>query len=377
MRVSLMAFALAALVSGARAENHDLTTAILVQPIHDAQVVHADDGKDHVDYELLVVNAFAAPFTLSSVIVLDPSEKELGRIEGDALAAATQTLLAQTPGASIPASAAASVDVDLALPAGTAPDRVTHRIVYAIKPDAPLASIVGTFSISGPEVQVNRAPAITIRPPLTGKGWWAANGCCAPNAHRDTRIAIDGSRIETPETFAIDWTQLKDGKTFEGDGARNEEHYAFGADVLAVADGTVVSVRDGMPEETPSKPPVAVHAPGDYGGNYVILQLAANVYAAYAHMQPGSISVKPGERVRGGDRIGKLGNTGNSTAPHLHFSLLDRPDFLAGRSLPFVFDNFVYGGTVVGGDPNKLEITGTPRAVKSAYPLYPGIQDFR
>lgn len=79
MRVSLMAFALAALVSGARAENHDLTTAILVQPIHDAQVVHADDGKDHVDYELLVVNAFAAPFTLSSVIVLDPSEKELGR----------------------------------------------------------------------------------------------------------------------------------------------------------------------------------------------------------------------------------------------------------------------------------------------------------
>src|SRR6476660_605905 len=83
----------------------------------------------------------------------------------------------------------------------------------------------------------------------------------APPMLTDTRIAIDGSRIETPETFAIDWTQLKDGKTFEGDGARNEEHYAFGADVLAVADGTVVSVRDGMPEETPWKPPVAVHAP--------------------------------------------------------------------------------------------------------------------
>ena len=82
MRVSLMAFALAALVSGAPAENHDLTTAILVQPIHDAQVVHADDGNDHVDYELLVVNAFAAPVTLSSVIVLDPSGKELGHHNG-------------------------------------------------------------------------------------------------------------------------------------------------------------------------------------------------------------------------------------------------------------------------------------------------------
>jgi hypothetical protein len=47
------------------------------------------------------------------------------------------------------------------------------------------------------------------------------------------------------------------------------------------------------------------------------------------------------------------------------------------HAVPFVFDSFVYGGTVVGGDPNKLEITGTPRAVNSAYPLYPGIQDFR
>jgi hypothetical protein len=376
IRVYLMVLAIASLASAASAEDRDFTTAIFVKPIHDAQIVHADDGMDHVEYELLVVNAFASPVTLLSVGVLGPSGKQLGRIEGDVLAAATQTLLAQTKSASIPASAAVSVDVDLTLPPGTAPERLTHRIVYSLEPNAELASLIGGFSIDGPEVAVNQAPAIVIRPPLTGKGWWAANGCCAPNIHRDTRVAIDGARLETPETFAIDWVLLKDGKTFEGDGSKNEQHYAFGADVLAVADGTVVSVRDGMPEETPSKPPVAVHAPSDYGGNHVILQLGPNVYAGYAHLQPGSIVVKQGDSVKAGERIGKLGNAGNSTGPHLHFGLLDRPDFFAGRSLPFVFDSFIYAGAVAGNDSNTLQITGTPRVVQSAYPLYLGIQDF-
>jgi hypothetical protein len=169
---------------------------------------------------------------------------------------------------------------------------------------------------------VNRTRAIAIQPPLSGKGWLAANGCCAPNIHRDTRIAIDGLKIETPETFAIDWTQVKDGGIFQGDGASNEQHYAFGADILGVGDGTVVSIRNDMPEEVPSKPPVAVKAPGDYAGNHVILELGPNVYAAYAPMQPGSISVKVGDRVNAGDRLGKLGNTGNSTAPHLHLACL-------------------------------------------------------
>jgi len=56
-------------------------TAILVSPIHDAQVVRGDDGKDHVEYELLVVNAVDQPVTLTSLTVLDPAAKELTRIE--------------------------------------------------------------------------------------------------------------------------------------------------------------------------------------------------------------------------------------------------------------------------------------------------------
>ena len=66
-------------------------TAILVSPIHDAQVVRGDDGKGHVEYELLVVNAVDQPVTLTSLTVLDPAAKELTRIEGPVLVAATQT----------------------------------------------------------------------------------------------------------------------------------------------------------------------------------------------------------------------------------------------------------------------------------------------
>jgi hypothetical protein len=367
---------LALFAASAAAQTPEQSTAILVTPMHDAQIVRGDDGLDHVEYALLVINAFAGPVTLSRLAVVDPAGKEWMILEGEALSAATQTLLAQTPGATIPASAVVSVDVDLAIAPGTAPKSLSHRIAYTIAPDAPLASMLGSMTVEGPEVPVDAQPALLITPPLKGAGWFAVNGCCGPNVHRDTRIAINGARIETSETFAIDWVRVENGRMFEGDGARNEQHYAFGADLLAVADGTVVSVRDGMPEETPFKPVVAVKAPEDYGGNHVVIEIAPGAFAAYAHIQTGSVAVKQGDRVKAGDIIGKLGNSGNITAPHLHFAILDKTNFFAGRSLPYVIDRFIYAGTAKPSDLTTLNISGTPRPVTNAYPLYLGVQDY-
>ena len=87
MRIGFMVAAIFTLGSGALAEDHGRPTAILVSPIHEAQIVRGDDGKDHVEYELLVVNVFSEPVTLSSVAVLDPAGKQLMRIEGATLAA--------------------------------------------------------------------------------------------------------------------------------------------------------------------------------------------------------------------------------------------------------------------------------------------------
>jgi hypothetical protein len=181
---------------------------------------------DHVEYELLVINVSSEPVTLSSVTVLDPAGKELMRIEGNALAAATQTLFAKTASPVVPASAAVSVDVDLILPPGAAPERVTHRIAYTLKADSELALLIGSLEVDAPEVAINRQPAIVIRPPLKGNGCLATSACCKPNIHRDERVAIDGVRIETGETFAVDWGKVKNERTFEGDGKRVESTMA-------------------------------------------------------------------------------------------------------------------------------------------------------
>src|SRR5262249_35244068 len=116
MRIHLMVATFFALASAASGAESGRPTAIIASPIHEAQIVRGDDGMDHVEYELLVISVFSEPVTLSSVTVLDPAGKELMRIAGDALAAATQTLFARTATPVIPASAAVSVDVDLILP---------------------------------------------------------------------------------------------------------------------------------------------------------------------------------------------------------------------------------------------------------------------
>jgi Peptidase family M23 len=352
-------------------------TAILVSPIHDAQVVRGDDGKDHVEYELLVVNAVDQPVTLTSLTVLDPAAKELTRIEGPVLVAATQTLLDKKPVTEIPASAAVSVDVDLIVPPGTAPERVTHRLVYSVPAGTSTALFVEPPVIDGPEVAINRRAATVIRPPVKGDGWLSTSACCTPNVHRDLRVAVNGRRIETPETFAVDWALLKGDRVYEGDGSRNDQFYVYGADVYAVANGTVVSVQDGKPDATPNKA-MTPKTLSDFGGNQVMLEIAPQVYAVYAHLQPGSLRVKVGYTVKVGATLAKIGNTGPSLGPHLHFGLLNRPDLFTGRSLPFVIDSYTLAGRAdfKASQGDTVAITPESKQVRSVYPLYGSIQNF-
>ena len=377
MRILFASAAFLTLASGVSAEDYGRPTALLVSPIHEAQVVRGDDGMDHVEYGLLLVSVFPEPVTLSSVAVLDLTGKELMRIEGNALAAATQTLFAKTPARDIPASAAVSIDVDLILPPGAAPERVTHRIAYALKADSQLGLLVDPPEVDAPEVAINHQPAIVIGPPLKGDGWLAGAACCKPNIHRDERIAIDGVRIETAETFALDLVKVRHDRIFDGDGKKVEQYYGFGENVLAVADGTVVSVHDGMSDQTPFVL-ITPKSKSDYGGNNVMLEIAPNVFAWYAHLRQGSIAVKVGDAVKAGAPIGKLGNTGPSEGPHLHLGLLDKPDSIAGRSLPFVFDSFTLVGAVDfnSSREDKLVILPDSRQVRSAYPLYGAVVNF-
>jgi hypothetical protein len=351
------------------------TTALVVTASHEARVAPADDGKAHIEYDLIALNEFATPMTLTSVAVLDASSgKELMKLEGNALSAVTESAFDQQPLAAIPPSGSAAVLIDLAVPLGQVPAHLTHRIIYTVA-ESPMTALIGSYEVDGPAVSVDTRPAITILPPLVGKGWGSFNGCCLPNKHRSLRVGA-GTRIATPEVFAVDWIQVDDqGRFYSGDGTKVGDYPSYGAQVRSVADGEVVEVHDGMDESIPFQRP-ALRVPEDFGGNYVVVRIRPDVYAVYAHLQRNSIEVKVGSQVAAGAPIGKLGNTGNSSSPHLHFGLLDGANIVSANSVPFVFAKFHMRAQITGGDDKTIVITPDSREVSNAYPLFPGIADF-
>jgi hypothetical protein len=377
MRIGFIVVAFLALASAALAKDYGQPSAIIVSPLHPAQVVRGDDGMDHVEYDLLVLSVLPEPVSLTSVSVRDPAGRELARIEGEALAAVTQSLFGHEPMSEIPASAAVAVEVDLILPPDSVPERLTHEINYAFKPASEIAPMYEGLKVAAPDVTIDRKPAIKIKPPVKGDGWIVSNGCCTPNLHRDLRIGIDGVFVETPELFSIDFAKMKGDRIFDGDGSKNEQHYAFGEDVLAVADGTIVFVQDGKPETTPNVATPA-KAKDDYGGNIVMLEIGPDVFALYVHLQTGSVAVKGGDVVKAGTALAKVGNTGPSLGPHLHFGLSDKPDVFSGRSLPFVFETFTKVGDVDfdASEADRVVIKPDSREIRSAYPLYGSVVNF-
>jgi Peptidase family M23 len=363
-------------------------TAVLVSATNAPLRVPGSDGLEHLEYDLLVTNVFVAPATLTALEVTTPDGHSLLQLSGEALAAVTEPLLKgaeDMPGSQVPASGSRAVVIDVAVPPGQVPERLDHRLTYDLPADAPALALIGSREIAGPELVVDPRPPVVLAPPLRGAGWFSLNGCCTPNAHRSLRYAVDGERIIKAETFAIDWVRLEDGFFFTGDGSRNEQYSSFGADVVAVADGTVVFVRDDMPEETPNQPPLHVQEPIDFAGNQVVLQIGPDRWAVYAHLQTGSASVRVGERVTTGQVLARLGNSGNTTAPHLHFVLTDHPNFVIARSVPFVLDRYTLAGFVTpealeaafaGPVPGPIAVSGSPQPQQHTHPLVRTVADF-
>lgn len=220
------------------------------------------------------------------------------------------------------------------------PKRVMHRVTIAQRSGD--SSV--TRTVVGGSTPVSTSVA-TIAPPFRGGPWMAANGPLAVSGHRRAIVPVDGTPA-IGQRFAIDYVKIDTaGKTYRGDQLVNASYYAYGVEALAVADGIVVERKDSIPENVPDETKRAVPITLEtVGGNHVIIDIGGGRYAFYAHLQPGSLKVKLGDKVKRGQALGLVGNSGNSTEPHLHFHLSDAPSPLGSEGIPYVMENF----TVVG-----------------------------
>jgi Peptidase family M23 len=223
-----------------------------------------------------------------------------------------------------------------------APRTLRHRLTFA-----PTGSDSARLAVAETAPMVVATDAPLIGPPLRGGPWLAANGPANNSGHRRAMIPIDAlPRIA--QRFAIDYIRVNDtaDRRFVGDSLKNASYIAYGNDALAVADGRVVAVKDSIPENVPGITSRAVPITLEtVGGNHVIIDIGGGHYAFYAHLQPGSIRVRVGDRVRTGQVLGLVGNSGNSTEPHLHFHVSDGNSPLGSEGVPYMHQSLQVLGT--------------------------------
>lgn len=172
---------------------------------------------------------------------------------------------------------------------------------------------------------------------------------------------LDHHRFGVSNEFGVDFLRLgPQGEVYRNEGKQASDYFSYGERVLAAAaDGRVVAVesaevqdpfrfrpQDGETDEQfreRQMRELRAALDGDVGrwaaGNSVVIEHAADEYSAYLHLKEHGVHVKEGDAVRRGDHIADVGNTGDSFGAHLHFQVIDRPDLVRGRSLPFVFDD--------------------------------------
>lgn len=269
--------------------------------------------------------------------VLDAANgRVLGRLTSGVLEAALDVPgLTADPASkrSIAAGRRAIIYVDLPI-VGTAPAALRHRV------DFEAIGLAGTerAAVTGGSTDVDARPLPVLGVPLRGGPWVAVYDPGLARGHRRVVYAV-GGRATIPGRHAIDW--MRPVPNASG-AAQADSLQGAGAQVLAVADGVIASTQDGVPEPKPGARRSQVSL-AKATGNYISLQLGRGRYAFYEHLMPGLL-VRPGDRVRRGQVIGRLGSTGQASRPHLHFHVADANSPLAAEGLPYA----LVGGRAIG-----------------------------
>lgn len=315
---------------------------------------------DTLVYELHVTNFASRALRLNAVDVIDGDS-------GEALLTLTATDLAAVtgrPGLDAVSDRLVMAEgmraiVYLSVPRskGGSPRQVGHRVTWS-------SETVPNGATEGGRASVDVRPVAVLAPPLRGGPWTAVYDAAMERGHRRVVYATEGEAT-IPGRFAVDWMRASGG----GDESGAGDPSGLAAEVLAVADGTVVALSDGVPEPAAGAARTRVTL-RDAPGNHVVLDIGDGRYAFYEHLMPG-LSVSLGDRVRVGQVIGRVGSTGSASRPHLHFHLADRPSPLGGEGVPYVLsDHSVLGSfpSISAFEAGEAWQVGETRATTPTFP---------
>lgn len=288
----------------------------------------------HLVYELRLQNFSGGELGLEGIDVVDAEGNLMLSLAGPRLHGKRIPAEAGDGGAERPLAAGGieTVLICLSVPEGRAvPATLRHRVHL----DGGVAE--------GPRIGTRHTEVKVLGPPVSGADWIADNGLSILRHHRPG-LFVAGGLAQISRRYAIDWKRRLDGEFLSGDARDVRAYHAYGQPVLAVADATVVRAVDGLPDNIPRtaegfSPAVPITL-DTVAGNAVVLDLGDGQFAYYAHLKPGSVTVESGDRVRRGQALGEIGNSGDARWPHLHFQVTDGPDILASEGLPFVIDRF-------------------------------------
>jgi hypothetical protein len=231
-----------------------------------------------------------------------------------------------------------SIQIPIPLSASK-PSRISHKLTLKDTVNNKMVYIEG--GVFNP--RLSETP-IAISSPVKGENWLFINQ--STNAYHFYVLFFTEGKIYNAERFAFDNIKLDSEMVdyFIGDPTQNESYFNYGDTLYAVLDGKVLNITDGRAENNGDMQNLTFNTLDELGGNYLVLDIGDGKKALYAHCKPNSFLVSQGADVKEGDAIALLGNSGNSTAPHLHFHIFEGENFLLSYGLPFVLKEYTKVG---------------------------------
>lgn len=354
-------------------------TGLDVGVAYGPQRFRGDDGREHIVVTATLTNILNAAFVPDGITVIAQDGRRLTHLDRAEITRKLEGVLSGPMPDGIAPSTTGVISFDMvAAPSITA---IRLRVHYTLADGATLPTNtqqVGVrWTASSPLTSVLARKPWVLQSPVRGSVWFNQNACCSEGSHEYTRVSSGQGWRET-EMFAIDFTAARNGFQYTGDGSQNTQWAGFGQPVYAASGGTVVSVRRDMPDIPPGTDPEWLNGFLEYGGNHVTIEMAPGVYAFYAHFQQNTVRVRLGQKVKAGAYLARLGNSGHTTAPHLHFQLTDKAGLTGGEGLPFVFSNYTRLGdpSARGDGTGAMVLRRRVSAQRDTYPLAVGAYRF-